>query len=103
MSFSIQQKIILAESICIKHYLYKKYIKKKTNNFILKNRKTYGEFYHLYRELRNSNETLFYTYTRMSIKTFDYIVECIRPEFNLNTTNFQVPIPVEERLLLTLR
>lgn len=42
----------------------------------------FGEFYHLYSELRG-NENLFGAYTRMSTKTFDYIVESIIPEFNL--------------------
>lgn len=94
---------MLAESIGVKYYLYKKYIKKKKNiNSILKNRKMFGEFHHLYRELRD-NENLFYAYTRMSTTTFDYIVESIKPEFNLKSTNFRDPISVEERLLVTLR
>jgi len=99
----MQKSIILAESIGVKYYLYKKYIKKKNKiNSILKNRKMFGEFYHLYSELRD-NENLFHAYTRMSTITFDYIVESIKPEFNLKSTNFQDPISVEERLLVTLR
>ncbi|XP_060868606.1 uncharacterized protein LOC132943589 [Metopolophium dirhodum] len=62
----------------------------------------FGEFHHLYRELRDS-ENLFNAYTRMSTTTFDYIVESIKPELNLKSTNFRDPISVEERLLVTLR
>lgn len=65
-------------------------------------RTQFGEFYHLYEELRH-DPALFLRYTRMKVETFDYIVESIREECSHATTNFKKPIPVEERLLLTLR
>ena len=68
----------------------------------MKNREKFSEFHHLYSELRD-NENLFYAYTRMSTTTFNYIVESIKPKFNLKSTNFRDPISVEERLLVTLR
>lgn len=73
-----------------------------TNAIILNDRMVFGEFYHLYNQVR-CDDVLFRSYTRMSVETFDYIVEIIRPEFDLKSTNFQDPIPVEERLVLTIR
>lgn len=73
-----------------------------TNSDILKDRLVFGEFYHLYNQLRN-NDVLFRSYTRMTVETFDYLVEMIRPEFDLKYTNFQDPIPIEERLVVTIR
>lgn len=85
--------------------MYKKYKKNKRstkNTFIYDDRFIFGEFYHLYPQLRSDN-ALFRAYTRMTSETFDYIVEKITPEFNLQTTNFQEPISIEERLLVTMR
>jgi len=39
----------------------------------------------------------------MTVETFDYLAEMIRPEFDLKYTNFQDPIPIEERLVVTIR
>jgi len=72
------------------------------NTFIYNDRLTFGEFYHLYPQLRSDNG-LFRAYTRMTSETFDYILEIITPQFDLQTTNFQEPISVEERLLVTMR
>lgn len=74
----------------------------RTNAIILNDRMIFGEFYHLYPQVR-SNDVFFRSYTRMSIKTFDYVQEMIKPEFDLKATNFQDPIPVEERLIVTIR
>ncbi|VVC46241.1 Hypothetical protein CINCED_3A008541 [Cinara cedri] len=72
------------------------------NTFIYKDRITFGEFYHLYLQLR-SDSVLFQAYTRMTSETFDYILEIITPEFDLQTANFQEPISIEKRLLVTIR
>lgn len=64
-----------------------------TNLEILKDRLVFGEFYHLYNHIRN-NDVLFRSYTRMTVETFDYLVEMIRLEFELIYTNFQNKIPV---------
>lgn len=74
----------------------------RTNAIILNDRMIFGEFYYLYPQVRN-NDVLFRSYTRMLIKTFDYIHEMIKSEFDLKSTNFQDPIPVEERLVVTIR
>nr|CAI5820940.1 unnamed protein product [Callosobruchus analis] len=39
----------------------------------------------------------------MSAATFDYICKATEPECSHQVTNFCKPIPVEERLLVTLR
>jgi hypothetical protein len=39
----------------------------------------------------------------MTSETFDYILKIIAPEFDLQTTNFQEPISIKERLLVTMR
>lgn len=97
--------MLLSESTVLKYLLYKKYKKNKRsmgNTFIYNDRFTFGEFYHLYPQLRSDN-ALFRAYTRMTSKTFDYILKKNTPEFNLQTTNFQEPISIEERLLVTMR
>lgn len=68
-----------------------------------KDRLQKGEFYTLYSRLRNY-EDKFFEYTRMSISTFDYILENIREEMLTTSTNF-VPVTItpEQKLLLTLR
>lgn len=47
---------------------YDKIIKSSSNAIILKDRTIFREFYHLFNQLR-SNNTLFRSYTRMSIET----------------------------------
>lgn len=83
-----------------------KNIKKKKrsvlNSIIYKDRLVFGEFYRLYPQLRK-DETLFRSYTIMTIDTFDYILNLISPEFDLKTTNFQEPISVDQRLLVILK
>lgn len=104
MSLSLQKQLLLLESAEVKYLLYKKYLKKRShlNSIIYKDRLVFGEFYHLYPQLRK-NETSFRSYTRMTTDTFDYILNLISPEFDFKTTNFQEPISVEQRLLVTIR
>lgn len=105
MNLSLQKKMLLSESTVLKYLLYKKYKKNKrsmANTFIYNDRLTFGEFYHLYLHLRSDN-ALFRAYTRMTSETFDYILKIITPKFDLRTTNFQEPISIEERLLVTIR
>lgn len=105
MSFSCAQRnILLLENSYLKYVLYKKNKKGKRSppSEIYKDRFIFGEFYHLYPRLR-VDITLFRTYTRMDPDTFDYIAENIRPICEREYTNFQDPISVEERLLITLR
>ena len=78
--------------------------KRKSTNNIFTERETKVEFLNLYRELRRpGNEYLFYGYTRMMPTTFDYIVKIVKPQLEQRVTNFQRPVSVEERVMLTLR
>lgn len=46
------------------------------------------EFYHLYGHIRG-DAVLFLAYTRMSIETFDYIVEKITSDCSRSSTDFE--------------
>nr|CAH7740478.1 unnamed protein product [Callosobruchus chinensis] len=58
---------------------------------------------HLFNDLRIDNQR-FFEYMRMSIDTFDYIIEKIGHKVNITWKNcHSQPITIEERLMLTLR
>jgi len=61
----------------------------------------YGEFHHLYADLRKS-PTNFFEYLRMSIGTYDFILKRIGKLIQKKTTNFKKPISNAERLYVTL-
>lgn len=65
-------------------------------------RKAYGEYHHLYKHLRKYPER-FFQYLRMSIDTFDLLLNKIRTGIVKKTTNFGKPISTEERLVITIR
>lgn len=65
-------------------------------------RKAYGEFHHLYKQLRKYPER-FFQYLRMSINTFDLLLNKIKTSIGKKTTNFGKPISTEERLVVTIR
>ena len=72
-------------------------------NLINKDRSTLGEFHHLYHQLRNDPEK-FHAYFRMTIPTFDYILDKIQDRLLKKWTNFnRQPINPTERLVITLR
>lgn len=61
-----------------------------------------GEFHVLYEELRGCPDK-FFEYTKMSVETFDYILENIESELTTIDTNFKKSITAIEKLFLTLR
>lgn len=61
-----------------------------------------GGFHRLYYDLRKDSSR-FFEFLRMSIKTFDYILEKIEHRIQKKATNFKKPISPIERLYLTLR
>lgn len=66
-------------------------------------REEYGEFHHLYKQLRNYPRR-FFQYLRMEIETFDYVKALVVTNLQKNWCNFHTnPITPEERLVLTLR
>lgn len=99
---SEQRKILLSESLAMKFIILKKKYMRNSVHQIYKDRFEFGEFHHLYVELR-ADEKLFRSYTQMTPSTFDYIKEAIEQECYHITTNLKKPISVEERLLTTLR
>ena len=105
MAAASTRAMLLMENNLLKLRLLRKLKKmhdyRKQTHRIYRNRLVYGEFHHLYLELR-ADEITFREYTRMTINTFDYIVEKIRGACYHCTTNFQRPISVEERLSVFL-
>nr|CAI5822625.1 unnamed protein product [Callosobruchus analis] len=81
--------------------LEKKRESRTTTHRIYRNRFVYGEFHHLYLELR-AGESSFRQYTRMTIKAFDYIVEKVRSACYHFKTNFKRPISFSIFLYFTL-
>jgi len=61
-----------------------------------------GQFYTLHEELRNYPKK-FFGYYRMSVKSFDMLLELLKPTITYQNTNMRLAIPPEERLAVTLR
>ena len=98
--------ILLGESPYLKILLLRRRRRRRktrrpTDKFCLE-RGIDGEFNRLYEKLRNCPH-LFYGYTRMLPETFDYVLNAIKYEFKYTATNFQQPISLKERLIVTLR
>jgi hypothetical protein len=92
MGWSNKRKILMCDNVVLKMLILRRRNrprKRNPTNIIFLERMKFGEFHHLYRQLRTS--------------TFDYIVNAIKSEIRYKPTNFQRPISVEERLMLTLR
>lgn len=53
----------LCESTTLKYLLYKNYKRSRANSFIYDDRLVFGEFYHLYPQLR-TDDALFRSYTK---------------------------------------
>ncbi|CAJ0947544.1 unnamed protein product [Ranitomeya imitator] len=69
---------------------------------LLTKRLTKGHFHRLYTALQEHPDK-FYLYCRMSIQTFDRLLEILRPGITFQDTRLRKAISAEERLLLTLR
>lgn len=67
---------------------------------ILEKWREFGEFHHLYNDLKNYGKK-FFDYYRMNQDTFTYILDAIRE--SIGKTNFRETISPEERLSVTLR
>lgn len=66
-------------------------------------RKRHGEYHHLFHELKRDEER-FFQYTRMSLETFNYILNQIEHRLTKTWCNWhKQPILQEERLVVTLR
>lgn len=51
-------------------------------------RGTYGEFHHVYKDLRQHPDR-FFKFLRMSVETFDFLVSKIMNRITKKTTNFK--------------
>lgn len=69
---------------------------------LISQRLSIGHFSVLFRDLRKNPEK-FFSYTRMSVDTFDALLEVLRPRLMKMTTNMRKSIAPEERLIVTLR
>lgn len=65
-------------------------------------RSTKGAFHLLYDDLRKHDEK-FFSYTRVSVTSFDQLLQLIREEIEGMDTNFRQSIRPEEKLMVTLR
>jgi hypothetical protein len=65
-------------------------------------RNVYGEFHHLYWQLRKYPER-FFEYLRMSVETFDFILSRVSHRLQKQTTNYRQSISSAERLVVTIR
>ena len=69
---------------------------------INKDRHLKGEFFTLYKDLREYPDKFFRWY-RMTIEQFDYILEKLRPVLQKDNNNYWDSISPEERLAIMLR
>ena len=102
---SDSEEELLSISNAVKYYMIE--IAGKTRKFsahpINTQRYTYGEFHHLYKQLRQ-HPTKFREYMRMQIETFDFIVLHSSNRIERKWRNCHSrPILAEERLMITIR
>lgn len=85
-------------------FLKRRIIRKRRRvwvNEIFRKRKEFGEFQHIWQDLRN-NEEKFFSYFRMKEETFNYILNVIKDNIT-KYCNFRETISPRERLALTIR
>lgn len=64
-------------------------------------RKIHGDYYSLIVEMRQHDPEMFFSYTRMSIEQFDWLLNLVGPY--LTKFSRREPLPEALRLLVTLR
>jgi hypothetical protein len=65
-------------------------------------RRRFEEYHHLFPNLRRDEER-FKEYTRMSIQTFDYILNRVKDRLTKKRLRLRQQVQAEERLFVTLR
>lgn len=99
---SMEDIFLLLDSTYIRNVLMQKPPKIGIHP-INRKRGKFGEFHHLYSDLRN-DEKRFFEYMRMTPSTFDFILGKIRSEIVKNWQNCHLePISIEERLVILIR
>jgi hypothetical protein len=96
---SSSDDVFLAESVHVK--LLQR--RKVGVHVINRHRKKLGEYHHLFPQLKGDPQR-FYTYMRMELATFDYILRNIEGRLVKKWANWhKQPIEPEERLVIFLR
>lgn len=90
------------EAICVYLLLKRKRKRKYWVHPILRDRLTHGQFTTLYPKLRNY-EPKFFNYLRMSINSFDELLETISEQIASFDTHMRSSVSPEEKLVITLR
>ena len=103
MASLFDEDVLLAES-SLTRFLLPDIETKRTSSVheINKRRRIDGEYHHLFQQFKAYTER-FYSYTRMNLGTFNYILHKIKCRLNKVWCNFHDPILLEERLVVTLR
>lgn len=92
-------------AVCALELRRKKKLRKKKLYWvhpITSQRLVKGQFYKLYSDLR-AHPDKFFNYYRMSVNSFDELLNLIRPHITYKDTKWRKAIPPEERLSVTLR
>lgn len=66
------------------------------------NREPSNRFFNFYYDIRKYSDK-FFEYYRMSIASFDELLEKLRQKITKKTTKFRRPVSPEERLTITIR
>jgi len=97
-STSSDEDFFLLESVSLK----KSHCKKATHEINVA-RRVYGEYHHLFPDLRKDRKR-FSEYVRMQVETFDYILTKVESRLMKMWCNLHTqPILPEERLVVCLR
>lgn len=83
-------------------FLLSGYRSREWVNEVCKSRQKHGEYHHLFPVLKR-HPVRFFQYTRMSVVTFEYVLQKIRDVIEKQDTNWRRPIGAAERLVVTLR
>eukprot|EP00795_Rhopilema_esculentum_P005730 gene5730-10984_t len=70
---------------------------------ILLSRRQHGQFYTLYQELKLADRGYFFRWLRMSPERLEHLIQLVGPLIAKKKCNSRVPIPVAERIVITLR
>ncbi|CAI6374003.1 unnamed protein product [Macrosiphum euphorbiae] len=103
--FSRIMDFVEIAAVCALELKRRKTIKKKKKYWvhpITSQRLLKGQFYKLHNELR-SYPVKFFNFYRMSVKSFDDLLNLIRPSITYQDSKWRKAIPPEERLSVTLR
>ena len=105
LALAVRSRMDVEEAACV-WLLNRRRKKQRERHYwihpILHDRLTHGMFTTLYPSLRNL-EKKFLNYLRMSIKSFDDLLEIIKEDITSSNTEMRDSICPEEKLVITLR